>query len=204
MARIVGFTEQQVLTPVYRADGTIASGGTPQLILPRAAPRSSFMIQNTSASDTLYFEFGCARAKATVSNGAITAVTVTNAGFGFTYPPIVKFLGGGNISNGRDLGLGYPNQLAPSNFATAHCVLSGGAVSSIVIDNPGSGYDCAPYVQLLNDPNDNYGCAVPSTSSGLKLAPGVTHSMQYSVVTTDSIAVYGATTGDSWYCQYTT
>ena len=137
MARIVGFTEQQVLTPVYRADGTIASGGTPQLILPRAAPRSSFMIQNTSASDTLYFEFGCARAKATVSNGAITAVTVTNAGFGFTYPPIVKFLGGGNISNGRDLGLGYPNQSAPSNFATAHCVLSGGAVSSIVIDNPG-------------------------------------------------------------------
>ena len=204
MARIVGFTEQQVLTPVYRADGTIASGGTPQLILPRAAPRSSFMIQNTSASDTLYFEFGCARAKATVSNGAITAVTVTNAGFSFTYPPIVKFLGGGNISNGRDLGLGYPNQSAPSNFATAHCVLSNGAVSSIVIDNPGSGYDCAPYVQLLNDPNDNYGCAVPSTSSGLKLAPGVTHSMQYSVVTTDSIAVYGATTGDSWYCQYTT
>ena len=204
MARIVGFTEQQVLTPVYRADGTIASGGTPQLILPRAAPRSYFMIQNTSASDTLYFEFGCARAKATVSNGAITAVTVTNAGFGFTYPPIVKFLGGGNISNGRDLGLGYPNQSAPSNFATAHCVLSGGAVSSIVIDNPGSGYDCAPYVQLLNDPNDNYGCAVPSTSSGLKLAPGVIHSMQYSVVTTDSIAVYGATTGDSWYCQYTT
>ena len=64
--------------------------------------------------------------------------------------------------------------------------------------------DKPAYVQLLNDPNDNYGCAVPSTSSGLKLAPGVTHSMQYSVVTTDSIAVYGATTGDSWYCQYTT
>ena len=85
MARVVGFTEQQNLTPVYRADGTVAAGGTAQLILPRAAPRSSILLQNTSASDTLYFEFGCARAKATVSNGKVTAITVTNAGFGFTY-----------------------------------------------------------------------------------------------------------------------
>lgn len=204
MARIIGFTEQQVLTPIYRADGSIASGGTPQLIVPRAAPRSSYMIQNTSASDTLYIEIGCARATATVSGGKVTAVTVTNAGFGFTYAPSVHFLGGGNIYNGRDLGLGYPNQQAPSNFATAHCVMSGGAIASIVIDNAGSGYDCAPYVQLLNDPNDNYGCAVPSTSSGFKLAPGVIHSQQNSVVTTDAVAVYGATTGDSWYFQYTT
>jgi hypothetical protein len=204
MARAVGFTEQQVLTPVYRADGTIASGGTPQLILPRAAPRSSILIQNTSATDTITIEFGCARATATVSGGKVTAVTVTNAGFGFTYAPSVHFLGGGNISNGRDLGLGYPNQYAPSNVATAHCVLSGGAISSIVIDNPGSGYDCAPYVQLLNDPNDNNGCAVPSATSGFKLAAGASLYQAYNVVTTDSIAVYGANTGNSWFCQYTT
>ena len=31
MARVVGFTEQQNLTPVYRADGTVAAGGTAQL-----------------------------------------------------------------------------------------------------------------------------------------------------------------------------
>jgi hypothetical protein len=204
MARMVGFTEQQVLTPVYRADGTIATGGTPQLILPRAAPRSSILIQNTSTSDTLTFEFGCARARATITNGAVSSITVTNAGFGFTYPPIVRFLGGGNALNGKDLGLGYPNQNAPSNFAVAHCVLSGGAISSIVIDNPGSGYDCAPYVQLLNDPNDNNGCAVPSATSGFKLAPGASLYQAYNVVTTDAIAVYGATTGDSWFCQYTT
>ena len=204
MARVVGFTEQQNLTPVYRADGTIAAGGTPQLILPRAAPRSSILLQNTSGTDTLYFEFGCARAKATVSGGVVTAITVTNAGFGFTYPPIVRFLGGGNASNGRDLGVGYPNQLAPSNYATAHCVLSSGAISSIVIDNPGSGYDCAPYVQLLNDANDNNGAAVPSATSGFKLAPGASLYQAYNVVTTDAIAVYGATTGNSWFCQYTT
>jgi len=109
MARVVGFTEQQNLTPVYRADGTVVSGGTAQLILPRAAPRSSIIIQNTSASDTITLEFGCARATATVSGGKVTAITVTNAGFGFTYAPSVHFLGGGNIANGRDLGVGYPN-----------------------------------------------------------------------------------------------
>jgi len=204
MARVVGFTEQQNLTPVYRADGTIAAGGTPQLILPRAAPRSSILLQNTSATDTLYFEFGCARARATVSGGVVTAITVTTAGFGFTYPPIVRFLGGGNNSNGRDLGVGYPNQLAPSNYAAAHCVLTSGAISSIVIDNPGSGYDCAPYVQLLNDSNDNNGAAVPSATSGFKIAPGASLYQAYNVVTTDAIAVYGATTGNSWFCQYTT
>lgn len=204
MARATGFTEQQVLTPIYRADGTIATGGTPQLILPRAAPRSSILIQNTSTSDTITIEFGCARATATVSGGQVTGVTVTNAGFGFTYAPTIYFLGGGNILNGRDLGLGYPGQYAPNNVATAHCVMSGGAVSSIVIDNPGSGYDCAPYVQLLNDPNDNYGCAKPSATSGYKLAPGASLYQAYNVVTTDAIAVYGATTGDSWFCQYTT
>jgi len=204
MARMVGFAEQQNLIPIYRADGTIAAGGTPQLILPRAAPRSSIIIQNTSTSDTIYLEFGCARATATVSGGKVTAVTVTNAGFGFTYAPSVHFLGGGNLLNGRDLGVGYPNQNAPSNYATAHCVLSGGAISSIVIDNPGSGYDCAPYVQLLNDPNDNYGCAVPSATVGYKLTAGSVFRESYNVVTTDTIAVYGGTTGDSWFCMYTT
>ena len=204
MARTVGFTEQQVLTPVYRADGTITTGGTPQLVLPRAAPRSSILIQNTSASDTITIEFGCARARATVANGKVTAITVTNAGFGFTYPPIVRFLGGGNPLNGLDLGLGYPNQYAPSDFASAHCVLSGGSISSIVIDDPGAGYACAPYVQLLNDPNDNYGCAAPSATSGFKLAAGASLYQAYNVVTTDAIAVYGATTGNSWFCQYTT
>lgn len=204
MARIVGFSEQQVLTPVYRADGTIATGGTPQLILPRAAPRSSVLIQNTSASDSIFIEFGSARATATVSGGKVTNITITNAGFGYTYAPVVRFLGGGNILNGRDLGLGYPDQYSPSNVATAHCVLSGGTISSIVIDNAGSGYDCAPYVQLLNDPNDNYGCAAPSTTSGYKLTAGSSIYQAYNIVTTDAIAVYGPNGGNSWFCQYTT
>ena len=204
MARVVGFTEQQNLTPVYRADGAIAAGGTPQLILPRAAPRSSIIIQNTSATNSIYLEFGCARATATVANGKVTAITVTNAGFGFTYAPLVRFLGGGNILNNRDLGLGYPNQSAPSDYAAAHCVMSGGSISSIVIDDPGHGYDCAPYVQLLNDPNDNYGSAVPSATVGYKLTAGSVFRESYNVVTTDTIAVYGGSTGDSWFCMYTT
>lgn len=204
MARAVGFTEQQVLTPGYRADGVIAVAGTPQLILPRAAPRSSVLIQNTSTSDALSVEFGCARATATITSGKVTSITVTNGGFGFTYAPYVRFLGGGNPLNGRDLGLGYPNQDSPSNFATAHAVLTSGVVTSIVIDNAGSGYAYAPYVQLLNDPNDNFGCAAPSSTSGYRLAPGASIYQAYNVVTTDTIAVFGASAGDSWFCQYTT
>ena len=204
MARVVGFGEQQVLLPLYRADGSVAAGGTAQLILPRAAPRSSITIQNTSSTDTIVLEFGSARATATLSGGKVSSITVTNAGFGYTYPPYVRFLGGGYIGNGRDLGLGYPNQNAPSNFATAHCVLTAGAVSSIVIDNPGSGYDCAPYVQLLNDPNDNYGCAAPTSSVGYKLPPNTVYHQSYNVISTDAIAVYGPTTGNTWFCSYTT
>ena len=204
MARIVGFTEQQNLSPVYRADGYITAGGTPQLILPRAAPRSSIVIQNTSTTDTLVLEFGSARATATLTGGKISSITVTNGGFGFTYAPSVHFLGGGNPLNGRDLGLGYPNQNGPSNYATAHCVLTNGVVTSIVIDNPGSGYAVAPYILIMNDPNDNYGCATPSATSGYRLAPGAVFRESYNVVTTDTISVFGATTGDSWFCQYTT
>lgn len=203
MARIVGFTEQKILTPTYRADGTIAAGGTAQLVLPNAAPRSSILFQNTSA-ETLYLEIGCARATCTISGGKVVSVTVTNGGFGFTYAPVVNFLGGGNQLNGLDLGLGYPEQYAPSRPATAHCVLTAGAVSSIVIDDGGAGYDCAPYVQLLNNPNDNYGCAVPSATSGYKLAAGASLYMANNVVTTDALAVYGATTGSSYFCAYNT
>jgi hypothetical protein len=206
--RHVGVAEQQILTPTFRADGVLAAGGTPQLVLPHAAPRSSVLIQNTSASDTLTFEFGSARATATITSGVVTSVTVTNAGFGFTYPPIIWFLGGGKHRNGAFLGLGYPNQPSPANFAVAHCVMTGAAgamsVASIAIDNGGSNYVTAPYVQIMNDPNDPIGAALPSATSGFQLYPGQSLYEAHSIVTTDQISVYGATTGDSWFCRFTT
>lgn len=208
--RHVGIGEQQVLVPRFRADGSITAGGTPQLILPHAAPRSSILLQNNSDT-VMMFEFGCARATAAISSGVVTSCTVTNAGFGFTYAPIIQFIGGGRDGNGRNLGVGYPGQKAPSNFATAHCVMasdglggSGLKVNSIVIDNGGALYATAPYVQLMNDPNDAFGCAIPSATVGFQLYPGQSLYEAHSVVTTDSIAVYCATTAKTYFCGFTT
>ena len=91
----------------------------------------------------MWYTFGSARAYATLTNGVVTSVTVVNAGFGFTYAPLIEFLGGGNkLRNSTNLGLGQPGgQDAPSNTAQAHCVMTGSApnmsVASIVVDNGG-------------------------------------------------------------------
>ena len=207
-----GIGEQIVSINGYRADGTIASNSAPQLILPNAAPRSSVLLQN--ASDTvMYFEFGSARASATITNGVVTSCTVLNAGFGFTYAPLVQFVGGGSNGNGRNLGVGYPSQISPSNTATAQCVMTSdgyGAgkskVSSITITNGGANYATAPYVRLINDPNDAFGCADPSLSSGtgLVLYPGQSIYEAHSVVTTDPVSVWCSATGKKFFCRYTT
>jgi len=170
------------------------------------------LLQNISDT-AMYFEFGSARASATLTSGGVSACTILNAGFGFTYPPIVEFVGGGNSGNGLNLGVGYPNQNAPSRPAKAHCVLTSdgyGAgkskISSIVIDDPGAGYAVAPYVRLINDPNDAYGCADPSLSSGsgFVLYPGQSLYEAHSVVTTDQISVWCSATTKKFFCRYTT
>lgn len=210
--RIPGIGEQSNLIPRFRADGIIAAGGTPQLVLPRAAPRSSWVIQNKATSTgVLTIEYGCARATATISGGVVTGCTVTNAGFGFAYAPLIEFLGGSNLGNGRFLGCGYPGQNAPSRIARAHCVMAadglgtgGLKVNSIVIDDPGASYAAAPYVQLLNDGNDPLGCARPAAASGFDLYPGQSWYEAHSVVATESVAVFSPTTNDAYYAAYTT
>lgn len=210
MASLPGFRGQTNLIPGYRFDGTIASATASQLILPNAAPRSSFSFQNTSSA-VMWLEFGSARAKATVSNGAITSVTVLNGGFGFTYPPRIMFMGGAlDPTNGRFLGIGYPGHPAPSHPARAHAVLTGGVVTSIVVDDGGSGYSsnasAAPYVSLHNDPQDPFGCADAygaGSGSGYKLSSGATFYEAYSVVPTDSVSVWCATLGATFACRVT-
>ena len=209
MASLVGFREQRILIPSYRADGVIASATAPQLILPSAAPRSSVLLQNTSSSN-MWIEFGSGRAKATISNGVVTSIAVTNAGFGFSYAPRIILLGGSNHQNGLNLGLGLPGQEAPSNIATAVCVMTGTApnmsIASITVTNGGSGYSAAPYVQILNDPNDSYGAANPYNAGagvGFELYPGQSLYEAHSIVCTDAIAVFCATVSATYFCRYT-
>lgn len=209
--KLVGSSEQQVRHPLYCADGTIATGGTPQLILGISQSRSSLILQNLSVGN-LVFEFGSARATATYSAGTVASVAVTNAGFNFTKAPLIRFLGGGGNDgvngNSSYLGLNQPNGPSPSHPARAHAVMTGSAgnlsISSIVVDDGGANYLCAPYVFIMNSDLDPYGCAVPSATVGLLVAPA-TGPIAWNGTTcpTDAVAVYGATTSQAYLCRWT-
>ena len=194
---------------MYDASGTITTGGTPQLILPERMQNASGFVQNISTG-VLMVEFGGARAHSTLTSGAVTSVTVDNAGFGYTVPPVVYFLGGGDTQkNPNYLCPGLPGFLSPSKPANAHVVLgtsaiSGSLVSSIVIDDPGANYVEAPYVLLRSSQQDPYGAAIPSATVGTMLvASGGSIFFNGTAFTTDAISIYGGTTGQQCTCKYT-
>ena len=197
--KLQGASNQQVRHFLYAADLTLT--GSAQLVLGESMARSLLKLKNIGIN-AMWIEFGSARATATLTSGAVSSVSVTNAGFNFTKPPLVRFLGGGHAGNSSYLGLGQPNGAAPNSMnglsgrpALAHATLSGGAVNAIVVDDGGAGYATAPYVQLINSDLDPYGCAVPSVGVGWTLNPGEALSFEASAVTTDPISVIG-TSGD--------
>jgi hypothetical protein len=67
-------------------------------------------------------------------SGEVSQIVVTKAGSGYTNPPIVELIGGYDPVEG--------------SAAKAHAVCSGGLLTSIVIDEPGSGYFAAPGVSV--------------------------------------------------------
>jgi hypothetical protein len=201
--KLTGSGGQQTQHPLYYADGTITTGGTPQLCLARSMSRSLLILENPNASGNIYFEFGSARATCTISGGGVNTVTITNAGFGFSYPPVVRFLGGGSAGNPAYKGLAQPNGTTPPNQASGRALLTGNAVSSIVIDNPGSGYVIAPYVFIQNSELDPIGAAIPSATSGLMLAPaGGAITFNGTCCPTDVISVFSATTGAAYVTRW--
>ena len=196
----------------FRADGTIASGGAPQLLLPATTSRSMFVVQNLS-SGALWIDFGGPRAHATLTSGVVTSITVDNAGFGYTLPPTVRFIGGfaGVTSTAAHGGYDTQQQSPTAAYgsglkpAQAVAVLSGGAVASISIIDGGSGYTNIPYVFLHNRREDPFGCADPSVSSGSGILLGATGGSYYvngSVCPTDPIAIYGATNSQAFTCMW--
>ena len=165
----------------------------------------------------MLIEWGGARATASLSGGGVSSVAVTNPGFGFTLPPIVRFFGGGtqigfgNQSYSNFVGAGQPTYPAPQNPATAHCIMSGSAgaltVASIVVDNAGSGYVVPPFVFLENSILDPNGCADPSHSGGSgDLIPGGGGNIYLNgtACTTDALAVYSlaASGPQSFSCRW--
>jgi hypothetical protein len=197
---------QTGLHPFYCADGTIATGGASQLVLPRAVSRSFLYIQNISAAN-MYVEIGNARATATIAGGLITGFTITNGGFGYTRPPQVWLYGGGNQNNASFVAVGQPDYPPPPHPGSAHAVLTGGVVTSIVIDDPGALYAAAPMVFLAGDPLDPKGVADPDfsgTNSGIFLGPGQSYYMNGTSCPTTPVAIWGATTGQAFTCRWMT
>jgi hypothetical protein len=201
--KLIGAPGQILRHPFWDASGTITAGGTAQLVLPQRQSCSFLKLQNLS-NGPLWFEFGSARAHATLTSGIITALTVDNAGFGFTLPPVVEFLGGGNFEgNTAFVGAtcaGYPT---PNNPGHVRAVLTGNAVSSFVIDDGGSGYLVPPYVYIRNSNRDPNGCALPSAISGMLISPqDPPYILNGTCCTTDPVAVFGATTGQQFLCKW--
>jgi hypothetical protein len=171
--KLVGAGGQGRRDYLYRADVTMS--GSAQLVLGQSQSRSHLLLFNTAAT-AMGIEVGCGAATATITSGGVSAITVTNAGFGFSRPPLVTFFGGGltnDPSMANYTGCTQPNTPSPQHPAAAHCVMTGTAptmtIGSIVVDDPGVGYTLAPYVLIQNDPMDPNGAAIPSVSGGIIL-----------------------------------
>ena len=197
---------------MYDASGTITSGSTAQLVLPEAKMRSSFLFVNNSATN-MYLEIGAPRATATLTNGVVTSISVTNAGFGYTVAPAVKLIGGA-FPGSATVAVPYSGVMsdvswpAPQNPASAYCVMTGAAgsktISSIALNSGGSLYQFPPYVLLTNHDIDPFGAAAPSATSGILVAAnGGSYTSNGSLCTTDQLAVFCTAANASFTCKYT-
>ncbi|HXE51257.1 MAG TPA: hypothetical protein VN663_22960 [Ramlibacter sp.] len=215
--KLVGASGQQTRHPFYDASGTIGTGGTPQLLLPVAKSRSMLLVMNLSTAE-MFIEFGAARATCSLTNGKVTGFSITNAGFGYTVPPVVELLGGGDGGNPSYLGVGQAGYPAPGDAgntsgrwtdlsgkkpAKAHAVLTGGAVTSFEIEDPGAGYAAAPYVFMTNDLRDPIGAAIPSATSGIwVLSSGGSYYVNGTACPTDQVSIFCATGSTAFACKW--
>lgn len=205
----------------YRADGTLGNT-SPKLILPQATSRSMLSIQNVGTA-TMFLDHGCARAKAAITNGVVTGLTILNPGFGFVRAPLVQFKGGGGpivtalAASGWD-GRGQienwptPNGVntiaSPAVYfqpAAAIAIINGsGVLTGFTIQNGGAGYVNPPEVLLLNDPADPFGCADPSynSGSGFILYAAGAYFLNGTFCHTDAIALYASGGSATYACEY--
>lgn len=187
---------------LYWADGTIASGANPQLVLAASQSRSMLLFQNLSSAP-MYVNIGVAHATTTLTSGVVTGVTVTNGGFGFTYPPSVCFLGGGSSNVSGNLATAQPGGSTPQNPAQGLAVLAAGAVSSVTITNGGANYLTAPYVLFINDPRDSIGCVKASSTLGMYVpALGGQLFFNGTACPTDPVSVFCPTAGSAYACRW--
>lgn len=200
--QLVGSRAQQQVDDYFDYSGTIATGGTPQLLMPQRKSCSHLVIANLSA-EALNIQFGVLPATAGLTNGAVTSVTVNDAGFGFLVPPEVMFLGGGNAGDVATQGATMPDWPAPFRPAKGRAILTAGAISSIEIDDPGSGYLAVPYVAVRASRRDPNGVGIPSATRGIQLPANTgIFVLNGTSCPTVAISVYGGTAGQAYTAKW--
>ena len=194
----------------FDASGTVTTGGTAQLVIPERKSTTMFLLQNVSATATLFFTFGSALLAATLTGTGVSSVAVVNAGFNFTLPPQIIPLGGGRPFNTAQIAAGQPDYDAPTHPArftavmTSATPLPGLKIASVTIDDPGTGYYAAPYMRVTNQTTDPFGVATPvaNASGTLALLPYGSLSINDFANPTDQMAVISATTAAPWTLKW--
>ena len=184
-----GIRGQTSLDDRITITGTIASGGTAQLLLPQQPRRLSLEICNNS-SGALSIGIGPATATATVSSGGVASIAVNNAGIGYTLAPKVIILGG--------LVLGDLSQ-SPAHPATATATLTGSSINTITMDDVGAGYIVAPTIYLMNPlPQLGGGAFAPSGTVGTQIATLQTYTASGLLIPASAVAIWGASTSQAF------
>lgn len=100
-----------------------------------------------------------------ILGGAVsTTVSITNAGAGYNYPPLI-FLDT------------PPSSGVPGLQATGFSTLTAGTVSSITIDNQGAGYSNVPNIYIIPDPRDT-GPTTPASAVATLAGAGTVTGIQ--------------------------
>jgi pimeloyl-ACP methyl ester carboxylesterase len=200
-----GIRGQTPLDDLLDFSGTVTAGGTAQLLLPQQPRRLSLSVSAVDATDTLYLGIGPAKGVATVTSGAVSAIAVANAGVGYTIAPQVRILGG-VVQGDYETAPGSTNLggiSLPGRVAVAHATLTTGAVSAIVVDDPGAGYLVPPLIYLENPwPALGGGAYAPGVNNGIPIPINTTFTFNGSLLVPGSaVAIFGATTGDQFHVK---
>lgn len=108
---------------------------------PTGTPVGAVVTDNGSgftSVPTVVASTGSSAWSAIVGGAVSTTVSVTAAGSGYTYAPVLEF------------------QAPPAGGlqATGHALISGGTISSVIVDNQGAGYLSAPSIYVRTHPQD--------------------------------------------------
>ena len=115
--------------------------------------KSRFFICGGSSDNVLQYEMvSLAKGVATLTNGTVTNINISQPGIGYTIPPIIEI-----------------SAPFPSIQATAEANVIGGIVTSITLTNGGFGYIFNPSVSITPAPTFRraFGVAILNTSTGI-------------------------------------